>query len=328
MISDQRYLTNTVKFIAALLVVNGHTFMYYSGMPDISRWINIGAQCVSLFLFLSAYGLMCAYQQKGDKYLQGFLTRRLGRILLPLLTAYAIALPVFEIFRGAVDWTDVLLTLYWGGLYLKFSWYVTEILVLYLLFYSCAKLSKSPKQLMHMLTFAVIALMAVMIATQQPLWYINGLPCFIFGLWYQHYEEKILAVSDKGKWLLIIAMAVIFLFLFQWRFIRDAVPALSAYRYEYAAIYLSNVFFVCLIVCLLTAHNVHKHSFVPSTPPHSGNSLVINSFYEIYLIQNPVMLIVTSFALPFGWTWFLIMLGTIVMGVLMNRINNSVLSHI
>lgn len=37
MISNQRYLTNTVKFIAALLVVNGHTFMYYSGMPDISR---------------------------------------------------------------------------------------------------------------------------------------------------------------------------------------------------------------------------------------------------------------------------------------------------
>ena len=199
MISNQRYLTNTVKFIAALLVVNGHTFMYYSGMPEISRWINIGAQCVSLFLFLSAYGLMCAYQQKGDRYLKGFLTRRLGRILLPLLTAYAIALPVFEIFRGTVDWTDVLLTLYWGGLYLKFSWYVTEILVLYLLFYSCAKLSKSPKQLMHMLTFAVIALMAVMIATQQPLWYINGLPCFIFGLWYQQYEEKIFAVSDKGE---------------------------------------------------------------------------------------------------------------------------------
>ena len=40
------------------------------------------------------------------------------------------------------------------------------------------------------------------------------------------------------------------------------------------------------------------------------------------------MLIVTSFALPFGWTWFLIMLGTIVMGVLMNRINNKVLSLI
>lgn len=38
--------------------------------------------------------------------------------MLPLLTAYAIALPVFEIFRGAVDWTDVLLTLYWGAWFL------------------------------------------------------------------------------------------------------------------------------------------------------------------------------------------------------------------
>ena len=66
MISNQRYLTNTVKFIAALLVVNGHTFMYYSGMPETSRWLNLGAQCVSLFLLLCIRSNVCIREKRSD----------------------------------------------------------------------------------------------------------------------------------------------------------------------------------------------------------------------------------------------------------------------
>lgn len=65
MLSNKRIITDITKFIAALLVVNGHTFMYYSGMPEVVSWLNLGAQCVSLFLFFSEYGLMCAYENDG-----------------------------------------------------------------------------------------------------------------------------------------------------------------------------------------------------------------------------------------------------------------------
>ena len=37
----------------------------------------------------------------------------------------------------------------------------------------------------------------------------------------------------------------------QWRFVNEAIPAFSAYRYEYAAIYLSNIFFVIMAVVFM-----------------------------------------------------------------------------
>lgn len=318
MLSNKRIITDITKFMAALLVVNGHTFMYYSGMPELSCWLNLGAQCVSLFLFFSAYGLMCAYEKKGVAYLQGFISRRIGRILIPLLTAYAISLPVYALFQAPIDWGNVLSTLYWGGPYLRLSWYVTEIAILYMLFYTCAKFSKSSKMLAMSLSIAVLLLLILMFATRQPSWYLNGLPCFVLGIWYQRYETQLIRIVEKHRSVLQIGLLLCFLVFFQWRFVKDAIPAISAYRYEYVAMYLSNLFFVSLIIICINSINR-----IQLTTRMGG---AIYSFYEIYLVQNAVMIAVTSFAFSFLGTWLLIMVSSAVMGYALFRINTRISS--
>ena len=320
MLSNKRTITDITKFIAALLVVNGHTFMYYSGMPELVCWMNLGAQCVALFLFFSAYGLMCAYEKKGTSYLQGFISRRIGRILIPLVTAYAISLPVYALFQGPIGWDNVLSTLYWGGPYLKFSWYVTEIAILYTLFYACAKYSKNSKMLAMSLSIAVLLLLILMFATRQPSWYLNGLPCFVLGIWYQRYETQLIRIVEKHRSVLQIGLLLCFLVFFQWRFVKDAIPAISAYRYEYVAMYLSNLFFVSLIIICINSINR-----IQLTTRMGG---AIYSFYEIYLVQNAVMIAVTSFAFSFLGTWLLIMVSSVVMGYVMFRINTKISSLI
>ena len=320
MLSSNRKITDIVKFIAALLVVHGHTFMFYSGMPEASRWLNLGEQCVSLFLFFSAYGLMCAYEKKGVTYLQGFIPRRIGRILIPLLTAYVISLPIYAVYRGSIDWTNVIGTLYWGGPYLRYSWYVTEIAVLYLLYYGCAKCSKNASQLASMLTISVALLMCAWFIAHQSVWYINGLPCFILGIWYQRYEKQILSIISNRTPLLLCGTFLCFMLFFQWRFVKEAIPAFSAYRYEYAATYLSNIFFVIMAVVFIG----------PINPKQSTLNLrlggVIHSFYEIYLVQNAVMIVVTSFPMSFYCTWLLIMGGSVTIGYIMNCLNKKISS--
>lgn len=318
MLSNKRIITDITKFIAALLVVNGHTFMYYSGMPEFSCWMNLGAQCVSLFLFFSAYGLMCAYEKKGADYLHGFVSRRIGRILIPLVTAYVLSLSVYALFLGPIEWGNVLSTLYWGGPYLKFSWYVTEIAILYMLFYTCAKYSKNSRMLAISLSVVVLILLILMFATRQPSWYLNGLPCFILGIWYQRYETKVLNIVKNRELILLTSLLLCFIVFFQWKFVKDVFPILSAYRYEYIAMYLSNIFFVALVINSINSIN-HK----PLTLNLGG---VFLSFYEIYLVQNSVMIIVTSFAFPFWWTWILIMTGSMVMGYALFRINTRISS--
>lgn len=318
MLSEKRKITDIVKFIAALLVVIGHLFLYYSGMQAVTQWVNLGAQCVSLFLFFSAYGLMCAYERNGKAYLNGFFSRRLGRILIPLVTAYAVSLVVYAVFKGKIDWHNVLVTLSWGGPYLKFSWYVTEITALYLLFYVCAKISGSENRLAWSLSISAFLLIIVLFITRQPVWYINGLPCFVLGIWYQRYEERILTALDKYKWLVLFALLVGFLLTFQWHYIRDAVPALSAWRYEYIAMYLSNFLFVLIVINIL--------EFIPNkTIEFSlGGGYIISSFYEVYLLQNAVMIVFSSFSLPFAAMWILTMCSTVFIAVVFNLLNKKI----
>lgn len=324
-LSDKRNLTTVVKFIAALLVVNNHVIAYYGNMPEINPWICFGSQCVSLFLFFSAYGLMFAFEQNGEVYLQSFLPRRLGRILIPFLTAYSFSLLIYASFKGPIDWVNVVSTLYWGGSYLQFSWYVTEIVILYIVFYMCAKVCKNVRRLSTCLYFAVVLLIALLMFTKQPVWYINGLPCFILGVWYQKNERIILNYIERYKWMLVSVFSIAFLLTFQWHYMRDFIPALSAYRYAYIAMYLSNLLFVSIVIICI--NNISDNSNIRIRKLSMGGA-IIRSFYEIYLIQNAVMIIVTSFVLPFGWTWLLIIIGVIILGYAMNMINTNISTFI
>lgn len=317
MLSNKRSITDLAKFIAALLVVNGHLFMYYSNAPEVTQWINLGAQCVSLFLFFSAYGLMCAYEKKGEAYLNGFFKKRIGRILIPLFTAYAVSLPLYAIFKGPIDWHNVIRTITWGGPYLKFSWYVTEIAVLYILFYICAKISRSVKMSAVCLSAAILLLIFALFVSKQPVWYINGLPCFIIGIWYQQYENQVLAFFNKHRWLLMSLFIFIFITTFQWHYFRDAVPTLSAWRYEYFAMYLSNIFFVLSIIGFLDV--------LPSKPINFnwGGQLIL-SYYEIYLLQNSMMIVFSSLNLSFSLMWVLTMFSTIFIGFVFNLLNKRI----
>lgn len=140
---QKRNLCGMSKFIAAMLVVNGHLFLFHYNNPMLAKELNLGSESVSLFLFFSAYGLIHSYRQKGKAYLDGFIRKRVVKVILPLITAYMIALPTYYFCVGEFSISEVISTLYWGGPFLKFSWYVTEIAVLYLLFYLVFKFTLS-----------------------------------------------------------------------------------------------------------------------------------------------------------------------------------------
>ncbi|WP_259317952.1 acyltransferase family protein [Bacteroides stercoris] len=65
--------------------------------PTLATECRFGSLSVSIFFFLSGYGLICSYNLKGEKYLKGFLIHRIGKVIIPLLTAYAIYIPLLKI---------------------------------------------------------------------------------------------------------------------------------------------------------------------------------------------------------------------------------------
>jgi len=324
---EERHVTDIVKFVMALVVVNGHCWAFY--MPE-SWWqgqFNYGAECVSVFLFFSAYGLMCAYRIKGNGYLKGFVRQRIGRVLFPFLTAYALTLPVYSISKGAIDWYEVLTTIWWGGPYMKFSWFVTEIVVLYLVFYICGKIDarygNDGKLLVVLLTTAVIGLAAVFFVTHQPVWYINGLPCFVLGLWYQRYEDRILNLfQDYRGNILIGVLVLLFIIVFQWKDFSTLINVFTQFRFEYVSLYVANLLFVVLVIFL-----ANNRQLIDKMPPSVWQK-AISASYEIYLIQNACMIACDSLIAQRGMFIICTLVTSIVMGFGLKQLNQKIQKYI
>jgi peptidoglycan/LPS O-acetylase OafA/YrhL len=265
-ICEKKELCNVVKFITALLVINGHLFLFGFDDANVSRFMNLGAYCVSIFFFFSGYGLTYSYQTKGRAYLSGFFSKRLLRVIIPLITAYAVTLPIYSFLRGPIEWKTVLNTLIWGGPYLKFSWYVTEIIVVYAIFYLTMILPFRYDVKLRFLTGAIVTMMAVLLVCHQPIWYVESLPGFIIGIWYQKYEGDVLQKISYTKLVLALAFfCLIWLFTWQWDLCGGQI--LTQYRFAFIALFVSNISFTLFVV------NALMLSQMP--PPHSSNSLIL-----------------------------------------------------
>lgn len=295
-----------VKYIAALLVVNGHLFIFGNPQSPVSPFMDLGACCVSIFFFFSGYGLMSSYRHKGDEYMRYFIKKRIIKVLIPLITAYVVTLPIYAFFKGPVDWHKVLMTVAWGGPYLRFSWYVTEIVALYFIFYIVMKPCYNIYYKRNILTISVFLLIASLIFLRQSTWYIISLPGFIMGIWYEEYEKKFARLLSFNG--VIVALLLLWFFNWQWRLC--GAELLTAYRWEYLSYFVYNAAFVCLVVGV-----INKLEF---TPPYL---CITHSSYECYLMQHCAMIISAGVFTHFLGYWLASMSLTMIIGLVMHKID-------
>ena len=166
---------------------------------------------VSVFFFFSGYGLTYNYDRKGNAYLCNFIRGGGIKLLLPLIIAYALTLPVYEILVKPVDFTRLLKTLLTGGEYLMFTWYVSIILIVYLIFYVVMRSPVRESRKSVGLTISIVVFMIVMSVLNQPLWFIISLPSFILGIWFYRYEKYIVELSNSTLYRIIAGFVVVWL---------------------------------------------------------------------------------------------------------------------
>lgn len=300
-LSEKQSLCTVIKFIAALMVVNGHLFIFGNPSSPLTRLMNFGPCCVSLFFFLSGYGLIYSYRRKGDAYLKSFFSRRFVKLLIPLAIAYIITLPIYSLLKAPINWDDVFSTILWGGPYLKFSWYVTEIAVIYMLFYITMRFRAQLANKLIILSVEVLTLMSILFIANQPIWYIVSLPGFIAGIWYEYFEKRIISkISVQSLISITTATALVWFIAWQWHYTGG--KFLIAYRYEFISMFLSAFLFPIIVIALTFTARI--------TPP---NLQITHSFYEVYLLQNAAMIIASSFTSGFVAYWILTM--SLILGI-------------
>lgn len=136
-ISEQRGVTQLVKFVAAIVVVLGHQVVFYcKTLPStFSAEIPSGALCVAFFLFMSGYGLMYGQLKRNERLTSKWLKKRMPKLIVPALTAMVFYLAVAVSLGKDMVWMDVVKYGFLSHQNLPYGWYVTEILLLYLTFW-------------------------------------------------------------------------------------------------------------------------------------------------------------------------------------------------
>jgi peptidoglycan/LPS O-acetylase OafA/YrhL len=187
--------TLPLRGILALLIVVYHLSHNFQTSP---LYIGIIASCdgpvVSTFFFLSGYGLVKSYQKKGRRYLDHFLTKRLGKIL-PLFLILSAVFVIFPL-NPTLSSAATLFGLLRGETPLPYSWFIVAITYFYVAFYGSCRLSKSPNRLICNVAIATALYYAITVSLNWGgRWYSTS-PAFLLGVVMAVHERKYL-------WLLV-----------------------------------------------------------------------------------------------------------------------------
>lgn len=192
--------TNALRGICAIEIMLGHI-----GIATESPFLYInrkaGILIVGIFFFLSGYGLMYSTINKPD-YFKNFLCKRIWKILYPTLILYLISL-IIDIFCQRFDFSIISLIkcLLLYNFPQKINWYVTEILVLYLLFYFLYRNMQPKHGNIILITACILFIIFANIIDMENPWYGSTL-CFPLGVLFAQNESKVIDIL-KQKYILI-----------------------------------------------------------------------------------------------------------------------------
>jgi len=134
-----------LRGLLALFIIAHHLALYTSALkiPVVHEFDYWGTPVVSMFFFITGYGLTVSYRAKGRTYLDGFPAHRLGKLLPAFVLAHAGYVAAALLWHG-----DSLQSLFGGmaqgGTPLPNSWFIYTILLFYSLFYAAARTFRRP----------------------------------------------------------------------------------------------------------------------------------------------------------------------------------------
>lgn len=250
--------------LAILIVLHHLSLAGVSGLDIFRSW---GAPVVSLFFFLSGYGLFKSYQQKGERYLSGFLRHRmLEAVGCPFLLSWGLYRLVNW---GHVPglWEEWQGLLWEGRVVLPNSWFVLAILVFYVFFYLTYRCVASRFRLWALLFLCMGYVGWCLCMGYDRCWYISAL-AFPTGAWMARYESRLHALwTAKGMYYGTVPLCLMLM-------------ALCVYTHNEGAYVLVYLLIPLAFLCLFSRVQVERLG------TNWGMSWLSRHAYEIYLTQG------------------------------------------
>jgi peptidoglycan/LPS O-acetylase OafA/YrhL len=205
--------SNVLKGLLAIGIVLGH-FAWSADSADIPLFRLIfcetGKLIVSVFFFISGYGLLSSYLVKREKYLDRFLSKRLPKIIVPFFLAIVLFQTIQYFCGHTFDLAAAGQNLLHGEVsdFLPYSWFVFAIIYFYISFLCVFRYCTNDitRGLFYLAFCSVAEIIITKCLGFGGHWYVSTL-AFNAGLLWKYKEEVILTfLLKKGYAVLVIVL--------------------------------------------------------------------------------------------------------------------------
>lgn len=301
--------TATLKAIMAVLIVVHHLSL--QGIPFLHTFHSWGAPIVSLFLFLSGYGLMKSLCTKGGGYLSNFFKHRILKgVVIPFLIAWAIY-RLLNIMSLPNIFKELEALIYNGITILPHSWFIFAVLYFYVSFYISYKYFNNKACFLVLIALIMLFELWCRYWNYDRCWYISALG-FPTGIIVGQYENKIVKyLNDSFGYYCVIPISL-------------AITALCVYiKMETAYM------FVYILIPIMFVFLLFKVKF-DYLMRFKIIRYLSNISFEIYLSQGISMCILRGSFLNLKSDYLYLMLSlvfTLVIATFIRLIRQSVLRY-
>lgn len=274
--SLSRDTCNVLKGYAILLIVIHHMVLRMSHVGILLPFRLAGYLGVSVFFFLSGYGLTCAAKNREKAYSNNFIFKRIKKIYIPAVIAqFVYLLVLMSFFDKSYSAGDFLKGLFFLYPVDTSQWYIIAVFYWYIAFWLFMKCFTSWRNtIIGLFAMALLYIIICLSVGASKNW-VDTAVCFPLGVMFAASGEKPFSMINKyGKMLFV--PAVLF-----------AVTVFFSYgKTDYAALVLrimSSMLFLLIILMTLKYIDISKNRLV---------GYIGTITLECYLVHGKVIRIV------------------------------------
>ena len=206
--------------ITAVCIIFHHLSQYITEYGNVWKgpitiFSNMGIFFTTIFFFCSGYGLITSYKTKPD-YLKTFFKKRIPTVLIPFMLSNIIYLVFVGLYFKNVESMLEGIASFFGLILINTNtWFLVEILILYVAFYFVFKNIKKTGKAMAVMGIFVVALITISLFLGHGgywfmgEWWYNTTIFFWVGMLVAQYYDKMLAFVKKHyKWLLPVTIVL------------------------------------------------------------------------------------------------------------------------
>ncbi len=206
-LSFSKEKTSSLKGLLAIFIVLGHLY-YFSDSLIFVPFHKFAATAVAIFFFISGFGLVKSWKNRGFLYLKVFFKNRVLRILLPAIILFLNHLLLCG--NGGMTFSEMLRRLVVQGLaYPPEYWFIFVIIFDYFLFWFAFKFLPVSIRLPFIFLCSLVFIILAVWAGYDRCWWICSFsfPC---GAVYATFEDDLNSFCGKSFKVFIASLAILF----------------------------------------------------------------------------------------------------------------------